>query len=145
MIDRPWEELEKVESHLGISKRFFIKERFAKRSDGYYCIKKTLSEIKNISDKDLICMPSSKGRSSKVTNSLTKLNEKYLYKFYRESNLNLVPRFHRKLSWFDHFNNPKAYIARKVIPKVHNRADAIQILKEFDMLNWKNLTDKFNF
>ena len=85
MIDRPWEELAKVETHLGISKRFFTKERFSKRSDGYYCIKKTLSESEEISDENLICMPSSKGRSSKVTNSLTKLNEKFLYKFYRDS------------------------------------------------------------
>jgi len=143
MIDRPWEELEKIESHLGISERFFTKERFAKRSDGYYCIKKSLSEIPNISDKDLICMPSSKGRSAKVTNSLTTLNEKYLYKFYRESNLNLVPRFHRKLSWFENFNNVQSYIARKVIPKVNNRAEAMQILQEFDMVDWTNLTENF--
>lgn len=146
MIEEPWAELQKIESHIGIDDPFFVKERFAKRADGYYCIRKTLPKHQSDlppDESDLICMPNSKGRSSKIKNSLTKGNEKYLYRFYRQSNLNLVPRFHRKLSWFSQFNNVKHFIGKKILDKMNitvDRREMYQIMKDFDMPEWGNIT-----
>ena len=107
MLEEPWKEFQKVESFIGLKDNYFVKERFARRSDGYYCIRKTLPKYPSDTplESELNCMPSSKGRSSKIVNSLTERNEKYLYNFYRQSNLNLASRFHRQLSWFSHFDN----------------------------------------
>ena len=66
MIVQPWKELANIERHLEIEQNFYTEERFAKRDDGFYCIKKEINKKSiDISDDDLICMPRSKGRSAK--------------------------------------------------------------------------------
>ena len=107
-----------------------------KRPDGFYCIKKE----PNITE-EIICMPETKGRTAHNKEELSKENENYLYRYYHDSNLNLVTKFSQKFSWFSKFENVNQYISTMVLPNL-TLADvdmAIEIRKNFEI---KNIPEK---
>ena len=70
-----------------LENNYFTNGRFGQRPDGHFCILKD-PELESIPG-NMICLPESKGRSKHTNEQLTPENEKFLYEYYKESNLRL--------------------------------------------------------
>ena len=110
---KPWQSLAEIEKKLFPNEQnlFFIQKRFHKRSDGYYCLIKDISKFeilllnyplffvaKKPTLSNLVCMPTSKGRSKGEIispESRKKLEELY-YPVNREIGVDL--------SWLQDFS-----------------------------------------
>lgn len=96
----PWIELLSIEKKIfPAANRFFIKRtvnnyltthhkstlgRFQKRSDGHFCIRK---ELQLNTDENMICMPSTKGRSSFTVDTISNKTMNRLLDFYNQDDL----------------------------------------------------------
>ena len=78
---------------------YFVRKRFEKRFDGYYCIKKA-------NNRELNCMPETKGRSSSTNETINENSLKILTKLYGNTSLsyNLEKIYNMKFSWLEKYN-----------------------------------------
>ena len=88
----PWIGLDKVTSVIGLE-RYFMPERFKKREDGFYCIKK------DDGGADLDCMPSTKGVTGLGKKSMSRESAELLTNFYKPLSNEFEEHFGAKLSW----------------------------------------------
>ena len=81
----PWIGLDKATSVMGLDK-YFTKERFKQREDGFYCIKKDGSGNKYPSydsSGEVDCMPATKGVTGLGKKSMSRESAELLTNFYK--------------------------------------------------------------
>lgn len=83
---QPWKLFQRLEKYLQVES-FFEEANFARREDGFYCVK--------MDNEELDCLPPSKGRSSNDTDlySISKSTQSMLEDFYFRNELTLVASF----------------------------------------------------
>jgi hypothetical protein len=94
----PWFVFQELENALGLNP-YFSKDSFARRPDGYFCVKneKNLQKFNG----ELDCMPASKGRTA-ATDLLYAISEetkKMLTDYYQESIEKIEKVYDLKFSW----------------------------------------------
>ena len=86
----PWKPLADVERVLFPDEKnlYFTEKRFHKRSDGYYCLVRSLDFPAEMPD-NLICMPESKGRSKGevIPENIRRKLEEFYYPVNREAGI----------------------------------------------------------